>query len=151
MSGKVKVVDRGWDKLRKNYRKNFVVAVGIQGKEAEKDHGGVTNVVIGTVHEYGTATVPERSFLRSTGDKHEKKYVKEIAKATSASFEGKKIEVELLLVGEEYKADVISTIKAGIKPPLSAKTIAVRGKGATPLWHEGQLIGSISVVVRDKK
>jgi len=34
---------------------------------------------------------------------------------------------------------------------LSAKTIAVRGKGATPLWHEGQLIGSISVVVRDKK
>lgn len=43
---------------------NFYVKVGVlSGKNARTD-GGPSNATIGAAHEYGTSTIPRRSFLR---------------------------------------------------------------------------------------
>ena len=151
----VKVKDTGWNKLKRTCSKvnEKVVAVGIQGKEAEQDHGGTTNVLIGSVHEFGAPNkgIPQRSFIRSTETKNRKKYQKELDEAAGKCIDGKDFEAALLLVGEQFRADIINAIKKGIPPPLSAATIAKRKGDATPLWDTGQLVNSLSAVVRKKK
>jgi len=151
MARDVRVVDRGWRKLVDNMKRTpqVKVRVGIQGPEAETDRGGITNAGLASVHEFGSPArgIPERSFMRSTFDEKQKGYQKELDRIAGASLDGAELEGEMLLLGEQYRSDVIDKIRSGIPPALSEITIARKGGEATPLIDTGQLLSSISVVV----
>jgi hypothetical protein len=153
MAQSIKEKDRGWDHIIDSLEDiPFDVTIGIQGSEASVDHGGITNAMLGSIHEYGTADgrIPQRSFLRSTLNKKEKKYTKEYATALANVAEGKDLEGELKIVGEIAAGDVKKEIKKHIPPILHPSTVA-RKKGETvPLINTGQLWNSISSLVRKK-
>lgn len=152
--GGVKVIDRGWNDIKKQlqeYSDGKVAAIGIQGQKAAGDHGGITNAELGAIHEYGSqdGKIPERSHLRSTMADEEKaneKKLKDIA--TKRIFDGKSADGDLFLLGEEMRAKVINKIKGGLQPPLAETTLAGRGEGP-PLWDTGQYLNSITSEVVD--
>jgi hypothetical protein len=160
--GDVEEVDRGWNKikggLQKAAREQRVVDIGILGSEAASAHPtgeGLTNVEIGSIHEFGGENdrPPERSFLRSTMTKGRKKYERLIQRGMKLAYEGKlSVEDALGLAGAKAAADVDKAIRAGIAPPLAESTIikkTIAGKsGTTPLIDTGQLVGSITWIVR---
>jgi hypothetical protein len=130
------------------------VKVGVQGREAAQVRpGGLTMVGLATIHEFGapTANIPQRSFLRSTADANRGTYarvlegaVKKLVKKPQAF----KAKAELFRLGERVRADVIKRIKAGIPPPNTPATIAGKKGENVPLIDTGQLISSITSVVK---
>jgi hypothetical protein len=152
---KVKVEDKGWDRIRSLAAKGGLggkaASVGIQGDAAMGDHDGMTNAELGAIHEFGTTDgrIPPRSFIGSTFDANVKKYEDELARIAGAGLEGAKIEGELLVLGEEFRADIYAAVKSGIPPPLAESTVERRGGDSTPLWDTGRLMDSISAVVVD--
>jgi phage gpG-like protein len=153
MASGVKVIDKGWDKIKKQTTElqksgGVAASVGIQGSDAGiAREGGLTNVEVGGFQEYGTSRIPERSFLRSTFDDNQSKYSKGLEKVAKGIFEGGTVKGNLLLLGEQYKGDILKKIKAQIPPPLSEVTIERKRGEATPLIDTGQLWNSISVDV----
>ena len=129
------------------------VKVGIQGSEAaEIRAGGISMVRLGITHEFGAprANIPQRSFLRSTGDANRAKYARlqeGIVRRLGKNPKAIDVRRELFRLGEIVRADVIKTIKARIAPPLKAATIARKKGDDIPLIETGQLINSISSVV----
>jgi len=154
MIPKLKIIDRGWTKIVKGLagmKIGKVAAVGVQGSAAGEDHGGLTNATLAAYHEYGgNPNPPERSFLRSTMDDNKAKYDKELEKIAKGIFEGGgTLEGHLLLLGEQYRADVIEKIRTSIPPPLSPYTIAQKKGETTALIDTGQLLNSLSVQVKN--
>lgn len=158
---KVTVDDR---ELRKIYRalKNVDVLVGIQGAEAREkkkvkdSQGNVTTsnesaVMVAAVHEFGSedGTIPERSYLRSTVKEQNNKYLRLFSKVVNKGIRERR-EPEFAKVGEQAVTDVKRKIRSRIPPALKAATIARKGS-SSPLIDTGQLIGSITSVVRKKK
>ncbi len=157
MSHGTKVVDRGWNRIQREFLKSkpSFVKVGIQGDEATEAHNlagggsGPTNVMVASVHEYGSPkrSIPERSFFRSTFDKNVKKYrqgLKELAQDLIT----KKTPLAsgLNMLGEEYRGDIINRVRGGkIKQDLSDATQRRRGEEGPALWDTGQMIGALTV------
>ncbi len=161
MAKGVKVVDRGLNDLIKRYRgltKNQEARVGVQGKEARdrgtRLAGGPTNVELFTIHEFGApkAGIPARSSLRAVADSNEKRYQRMLADEVQTAFKRKSdVRKALLKVGETFRADVISAIKAGIPPPNTPATLARKKGETTPLIDTGSMIGSLSVYVGPRR
>lgn len=109
--------------------------------------GDITVAGIGYAHEYGTATLPERSFMRSTiqAKKKEiialqKKLLKQIVNGTM------KVEDGLGLLGE-FMSDAISQKIVSISsPPNTPETIEAKGS-SNPLIDTSQLKNSITYEV----
>ncbi len=155
-------VDRGWERIllqMTGAAPDLVVDVGAVGSPAlgTHDEGGPTNAELLKIHEFGSIRVPnqppERSSLRSTISAKRAKYETLLARAGKAFFSGRlALRVGLGLIGARVTADVKRTIAAGIPPPLKQATIrqkTVRGKrGTRPLIDTGQLLGSITWLVR---
>jgi len=148
MTGEVKVNDAKWRKIIKQVAemKRATVRVGIMGDAG--DENGVSLAEIAAYHEFGTATIPERSFLRSTFYGHAAEgLAKMCAKLSKAIIEGKMDEPRALgLLGLWAVSEVRKTIRAGIEPELAPATIAAKGS-SLPLVDTGQLINSITWVV----
>ena len=154
-TNKVKVIDKGWNAIMKNMKQanGFVASVGVQGSEGGEKHssGRMTNAQLGSIHEYGRG-VPQRSHWRSTFDENQAKYQKELDNISrkvyspqDGTFKG-----DLLLLGEQYKTDVIRKIHSSIAPDLEEAT-KIQHKGETvPLLDTGQYIGSFSAVLTDR-
>lgn len=128
------------------------VKVGIQGAEADADHGGISTVRLAAVHEYGSmdGRIPSRSFLRSTADRNDAKYRRQLARAARRLVkdpEGFNARAELFQLGETVRADVIQTIKSRIPPPNALSTIRAKRGEDVPLIDTGQLINSITSVI----
>lgn len=142
-------IDRGWKRIAKRARQPKVSAkVGIQAPEAEATRkGGITNVLLGMVHEFGSERVPERSHFRSTFDEKQKDYQAELDRIAQAMLDGARLKGEMLLLGEEYRADVLDKIRSSIPPPLADVTVERKGGETTPLIDTGQYLNSIRVVV----
>lgn len=158
MSADVQVKDRGWNdivKMLKKYADGKAAAVGVQGPAASEDHEGATNAEIGAVHEYGSqdGRIPERSHFRSTADEKKSTIVQNLTKlARDKVFEGKDADGELLMLGEEFRADIIRKIKSGIPPDLAESTMADPDRGpGPPLWNTSQYLNSISAQVVNSK
>lgn len=157
MAVKVKDVDTGWKKAVAAMKdaRGYCIKVGLQGEEAEADHGGVTVVELGTIHEYGApqAGIPSRSFIRATFDEHRKELEQEVTEAVRKGTSGKEghLKGQLLIVGERMRSRVIAKIRAGIPPELKPATVARKGGETTPLIDTGVLIGSLSTVVDKEK
>lgn len=160
---KVKVIDRGWNKLQKQtltLKEGKATTVGFQGSEAEivdPEHGGLTNVELAAIHEFGRVdgSIPERPMIRRTFDENQAKYEKELTKAVGRFYDtlGSGLEGSLLLIGEDFKADVIQKVRGAEFEPWSPVTMAMKllqgRQGDVPLWMSGQLMNSLTAVVTD--
>ena len=148
MTGQVKVNDRVWRGVLKRVSemKRGTVRVGVMGDAG--DENGVSLAEIAAFHEFGTSTIPERSFLRSTFYGHAAEGLRLMCeKLSKAIIEGKLDEPRALgLLGTWAVAEVKRTIRASIAPELAAATIAAKGS-SLPLVDTGQLINSITYVV----
>jgi hypothetical protein len=155
MAGRVVDKDTGFKKFFARWRKVVAssrrggpnVTVGIQGNEAAAQHEGeITNLVLGTIHEFGApaAGIPSRSFIRSTIDKNRRKYEKMIRDLGIRTLQGKALKQGLFILGETVRADIIRRIQAAeikqeLKPPTEPPALV----------DTGQLINAISSVVHE--
>lgn len=152
-TAKVEVRDRGWKAIRQQFLKTkprLELTVGVQGTDASQDHDGITNAALAAIHEFGApaAGIPERSFLRSTISRENKKYLKLLQNAGKNALAKVPAKKSLEILGEIVVADVRKTIdrSIGLKP-LKAATVARKGS-SKPLIDTGQLKGSITAVVK---
>lgn len=146
----VRDVDHGYAEFKKRWKEvgDLRVRVGVMGdttKNARSD-GPMTNVEIAAFMEFGTSTIPARSFLRSTLDKNAQEY-RQLARALLGQVMQRKTTARqaLDLLGMKAAADVKRGITEGegIPPPLAASTIARKGS-SRPLVDTGQLVASIT-------
>jgi len=143
MSFKRKKINGGVEGLIKRVKTPGTVDVGIidAGKHPS---GDITVANIGFAHEFGTSTIPERSFIRATTKENKKEIVKLQEKLLKKVQSGEmKVEQALGLVGS-FVAGLISKKIVDIKsPPNSPRTIAEKGS-SNPLIDTGQLKNSIT-------
>lgn len=165
-----RVIDRdlGWKQIKKTcavLAQNPQAVIGIRGKEAvaQKEAGegetakpGVTLVVVASTHEFGSpkAGVPQRSFIRATVDRKVSEYreiLSDLKDQLLTPKSGMTPRKALLILGEQVKADIKATIRAGIPPPWSEATRERRIQRAggaiiaeTPLIDTAQLINGIT-------
>lgn len=143
MSGSVVVRDNGAKKLLEQVAsmRNAFVEVGVLGADA--DHGeGLTVGDVATFHEFGTDTIPERSFIRGYVDETKDKQQEIARKATAAVVKGQPIATVLNIVGLTHVAGMQERIANQIDPPLAEETIKRKGS-SVPLIDTGQLRSSI--------
>ncbi len=142
--------DRGYIETKKAAAdiNNRRVTIGIHGKDDNRA-SALTNVLIGTIHEYGAGNNPERSFLRKTIDNHASEYAA-YALELSGKVLDRKMDSEraLGLLGEKVKADVIRTFNQNeIRPDISEARKKQKGS-STVLIDTAALKQSIDYVVR---
>lgn len=126
--------------------------MGIQGAAASKSHkdSGLTMAELGAVHEYGTARVPQRSFLRGAIDEDPQRWTNELKKQLQrVAHEGANPKQAMRVVAEMLRKRIIERIDDHIDPPLADSTIARKGGETTPLVETGALRGSITAQVGD--
>jgi hypothetical protein len=161
----VKVVDRGWDELRKTLdalrnRKAYVKAGVLGGDKAARPGEALTNVELALIHEYGAPSrhIPERSFIRSTFDAHREEYFALLRQLLQAVYANKlTVERALGLLGARMSADIKKRVTTGaeVPPPNAPSTLARKlaktRKGSTgsvrTLIDTGRLIGSVAWAV----
>jgi len=155
MAEKVKVVDKGWNRLvtlaKKYSGSGKAASVGIQGPDAsepKKESPKVTNVLVATVHEFGSPrrNIPQRSFIGATYDKNAKVYDKELQRIGAMMAEGHDIDGELQVLGDLYRGDIIMRINSDI-PPKTQRQEA--GDPEPALIRTNQLRDSITAIVVD--
>ena len=140
--------DHGWKALGErldDMSRGTYVLVGIQGSEGTAQHGadGLTNIELGTLHEFGVG-VPQRSFIRTTIDDSRKHLSNLLAKLGQRVVMGELPEAAALgAVGEQAVGLIKQRIASHIPPPLAAETIARKGTDV-PLIEHGTLISSIT-------
>lgn len=117
-----------------------------------------TNVEVAIANEFGTSTIPERSFLRSAFAANERKYIEALGNLLRARIvNGQDVGQGLNKIGLEVTTDVKNGITQGeqIPPPNSPATIAEKlkrtrkGTAGEPrtLVDTGQLVNSITHTV----
>jgi hypothetical protein len=153
--GKVIDKDMGWKMLMKKLdevSEGIFVRIGIVGEalNTERKSGdAATNLEIGTAHEFGTETIPERSHIRAAADENQRKYERTIEalfrKATKTKDDVKKLNWALAMgrVGALVLSDIKRKIQSGIPPTL-------KHREGTPLIDTGQYINSLQWEVRKK-
>lgn len=125
------------------------VVVGVpKSTPPREDTDDVTMAEVAFFNEFGTRTIPERSFLRATVDKNREKYFRIHEKLIDSFYLGQaNARVALGLLGEQAKADVQATITAGVPPP-NADVTAERKKSSKTLVDTGALRQSITYEIR---
>jgi hypothetical protein len=149
-----KVDDHVWRALRARLSglDRARVKVGIIGAQASEEHAetGATNAEIGAAHEFGTATIPERSWLRSTfRDQRKREQLRRLQARLLRDIMNGKITVEqaMGLLGAWGMGAVKATItRDGHFAPLKPATIARKGS-SKPLIDTGQIVGAITWAV----
>jgi hypothetical protein len=98
--------------------------------------------------EFGTRTVPERSWLRASIAESEARIEKWRDEIVDQILEGKlTVEKGLHIIGQRLVTIIQGRIKAGIEPELAASTLAQHkrdGVGTTPLMVTQLLLRSIT-------
>ena len=135
---KKRTIDRGWDDILAAIiaLPGSEVSIGVLGK------AGQDIVNRATFNEFGTRTIPERSFIRSTFDENLKKYenltrreARKIGVQSTAAF--------LKRLGLRAEADIKRKIVKLKTPPNAPATIAAKGS-SNPLIDTGRMRQSIS-------
>lgn len=110
----------------------------------ESDVEGLTILEVATAHEFGTDTIPARSFIRGTVDEQIAEISETQRKLAIAVLSGKlEIGRALAQLGANVEGRIKKRIARGINPPLDARTIARKGS-SKPLVDTGQLRSSIT-------
>lgn len=109
------------------------ISVGIQGEDADDTYpNGATLVEVATANEFGTDTIPQRSFIRSTFDE-KRSDLAEFQRAQIAKVADGKITAEVAneRIGLWAASQVQAKIGSNIPPPNAQSTIDRKGSSAT--------------------
>lgn len=140
MGKRTKVDKSGLRRLRKVLKDadGRAVKVGILGS------AGSAQVQKAMFNEFGTETIPERPFMRTTFATRQGKYAFALQRALEKVVEGKMtIEQALGLIGLEAVKDVQTTITMLREPPNAESTIEKKGS-SNPLIDTGRMRQSVS-------
>lgn len=133
-------------KRMKDARGRSVVKVGIQetaGAHTGEGDTGLSVADVGSFHEFGTDTVPQRSFIRAPiQDNKQDLQTLQRKLLRDVMLGGKSTGEALAIIGEKAQSDMVAAINAGIEPGLEQTTIDAKGS-STPLIDSGQLKQSI--------
>lgn len=125
--------------------KAVTVSVGIRGAENSD------LAEYAAANEFGTDTIPERSFLRTTVDENAAKYVKVIGKGIKRVLAGQaRLHDEFDRLGLRVVRDVKRKIRAIKDPPNAPATVARKGVN-NPLIDTGRMRQSIDYVVEEER
>lgn len=107
------------------------VSIGIHQEDAERDGDGPSNVLIGSVHEFGAPDhkppIPARPFLRPGVKAAAAAISREMSMGVDAIVDGSGTARQTLQrMGEVALQSVLQRITDGIKPPLAPATILQR-------------------------
>ena len=159
--GQVTDIDRGWKRLQalsKQLASNDVhVRVGVldDGKEGSADRGGFTNGMLAVAMEFGTATIPARSWIGRTFDKKRSEVQADMQRLLGHILDGKiSVDKALNVLGAKYSAEVKNAVTQGeqIPPPNAPSTLARKHaktrEGAAntvrTLIDTGRMVGSVT-------
>lgn len=149
---------KAWKKTLTPYIDNAdtVAKVGILegAKYAQGPNAGELVAPIAAIHEFGTANIPARSFIRSTMAKKKAEWIKFLTAYLKAN-PGKVVQ-GFTAVGEQAAKEMMQAIEDGIAPPLAYETIlrkAMRkgreANNALPLVDTGTMEEAIACQVND--
>lgn len=152
--GRVRIrdTDRGFARLMRQLRGRFAqrLAVGVFERSwSTKQRGskGVPVMVVALAHEFGTSTVPERSFIRAWADESQSKNLDRIRRVARAVISRTGFEERLLRgIGKEMVEEIRERISRGMSPALTPESAERKGSD-TPL-EGGQLMKAIRSEVR---
>jgi hypothetical protein len=151
---RIKDIDKGYKKIEQDLRrisKKPYVDVGVIGNKGAAVHKGTkaTNAEIASWMEFGTETVPARSFIRGTIDARANEIYRLIKKLLRDSVLGKRPALDgLKILGLSVVGMIQQFISDGIDPPNSPATIKAKGS-STPLIDTGQMRQSINSEVHE--
>lgn len=133
------------------------------GKEPVEGSPDLTMAALATIHEFGTSSIPERSFVRSTmidSSTQEgvarllAEAVAEAIKLKTGAQRIKKFESTMSKVGNFLVDQVKNRIRGGIEPALAPATLIDRKRkgieGSTPLLATRHLINAITWAIRPR-
>lgn len=140
-------VDNGYKALVERIYglKKSKVAVGIFEADGGQPHGdGVTVADVAAWNEFGTDTIPERSFLRAWFDENIARAQEALHRLMVRVVEGKLTKEQALeQFGLWVQGEVQKRIAQGIPPPNAQSTIDAKGS-SKPLIDTGQLRSSVT-------
>jgi len=120
------------------------VDIGIQADEDEQ------LIIIAAANEFGTITIPARSYIRSTVDENNDKYLGVSKKLMGKIVSGDMTKTEALaIMGQMIEGDIKRKIISLRSPPNAPSTIRAKGSD-NPLVDTGLLGGSIRFVVKSE-
>ncbi len=145
---------RAADELKKKPH----VEVGFPEKVFERSKKGTTGEVtlgmVAVANEFGTDTIPERSFIRSTFDTKKGEWIAATDQMKMDVILRRRSSKQALgILGEMIKRDDQDAIRAGGLPyvPNAPSTIAAKTrdgkKGDHPLVNTAQMLNSVTYVV----
>jgi hypothetical protein len=118
------------------------ITAGIHEAEGSADHDGLTNAELGSIHEFGTGDIPQRSFIRAWVDENQSLIDEWVTDAANAILAGEDPEAASERVALQMEAGIKERMLSGISPALDEDS--KRGKeGGVPLIDSSQLLGSI--------
>ncbi len=127
------------------------ISVGVHSSDANHTHGSGEGLTIGdvaTFHEYGTQTVPQRSFIRGWFDERQEFIARTLRTQFQAVVEGRRpLEQAAERVALAFEGDVKQRILENVPPPLKPATIQRKGSSLA-LVDTGQLRNAIRAIVR---
>lgn len=107
---------------------------------------GLTNAQIGAIHEFGLGNNPERSFLRAWLD-DESNWMPELERRIDAAIDAAERGESTDRWLEDFAKFCVKSIqdrmRAGIEPPILARTLNRKVGGDTPLIDTEQLLNAI--------
>lgn len=133
-------------------KKPPVIKVGVFDRDGDQPHGDdeVTVLEVAMWNEFGTDTIPERSFIRAWFDENRERCRTAVRKMLEGVVAGKyKREQAIELVAQRFVGEIQRRMARGIPPPNAPATIARKGSDK-PLIDTGQLRSSISYEVDGK-
>lgn len=157
MAKGIRDTDKGYKAIRAELEraKGLKCVVGwIAGSQGSEGHeGGLTNLELAGIHEYGSPSrgIPERAPVRRTFEARRGDLAKLAGRLGKEIVRGKmKAEQALGLLGARFAADVKGFIASGSATPENAPATVARKGSSTPLVDTGRLLGSITWAVRPK-
>lgn len=143
----VEVTDRGADRLEASLKGlSQELTVGIhEGAPAYPDGTPVASV--GAAHEFGTSTIPQRSFLRAWSDSGGQSVIANVGTTQIGKVvDGAAAATVTAEVGQASVKGITERMDRGIFPPLSPATLANpnRNPDPTPLEDTLRLRDSIT-------
>lgn len=166
MADNVKDIDLGWNRIKKELKllNKSYTKIGIQGKEAKKEHPirkekgnnkkgagktkGATIAEVGLYNEYGTPNakhpIPARPFMRSSFEENKRNIEKVKASQYAKILAGKQtVKRALGLIGEFMVGKIKLKITKLRTPPNAAWTIKSKGS-SNPLINMGTMRAAIT-------
>lgn len=121
---------------------------GLEGKvgwfETAAYPDGTPVAYVATIHEFGTARIPARPFMRPAVSDNGQQWLEQLADGAKASLTGGPPPASVLeLVALGAAANVAEKIVAVTSPPLSPATVARKGS-SKPLVDTGQMLQSVT-------